>query len=148
MTGYTQLFLNLNPKMLLTRSTYKITSFLDFQPFLQGFQTVDAYIKNLMLDIADPTYFRKLIAPYHKIPSIIASNWSVKGFLKSPGCSDHPYACRFKLKFDQFNLEIQYMYKIFQAIYKKFLITIDHIDYHPSQQYVNKKSRVKRSVFL
>ena len=25
------------PKMLLTRSTYKITFFLDFQPFLQGF---------------------------------------------------------------------------------------------------------------
>ena len=25
------------PKMQLTRSSYKITSFLDFQPFLQGF---------------------------------------------------------------------------------------------------------------
>ena len=25
------------PKMLLTHSTYKITSFLDFQPFLKGF---------------------------------------------------------------------------------------------------------------
>ena len=24
------------PKMILTHSTYKITSFLDFQPFLQG----------------------------------------------------------------------------------------------------------------
>ena len=46
------------PKMLLTRSTYKITSFLDFQPFLQGFQMVDTYIKNLMIDIANPTYFK------------------------------------------------------------------------------------------
>ena len=27
------------PKMQLTRSSYKITSFLDFQPFLQGFQS-------------------------------------------------------------------------------------------------------------
>ena len=100
-----------------------------------------------MIDIANPTYFKKLIAPYHNVPSIIASNWSVVGFLKSPGCSDHPYACRSKLKFDQFNLEIQYMYKIFHAIYKKFLTTIDHIDYHPSQQYVNNKTRVKRSDF-
>ena len=100
-----------------------------------------------MIDIADPTYFKKLIAPYHNVPSIIASNWSVIGFLKSPGCSDHPYACCSKLKFDQFNLEIQYIYKIFQAIYKKFLTTIEHIDYHPSQQYVNKKTRVKRSDF-
>ena len=134
-------------KMLLTRSTYKITSFLDFQPFLQGFQSVDAYIKNLMIDIANPTYFKKLVAPYHKIPSIIASNWSVKGFLKTLGYADRPYACRSKLKFDHFNVEIQYMYKIFHAIYKKFLTTIDHIDYHPSQQYVNNKTRVKRSDF-
>ena len=64
-------------KMLLTRSTYKITSFLDFQPFLQGFQSVNAYIKNLMIDIANPTYYKKLIAPYHNIPPIITSNWNV-----------------------------------------------------------------------
>ena len=32
------------PRMLLTRSTYKITSFLAFQSFLQGFQIVDIYI--------------------------------------------------------------------------------------------------------
>ena len=51
------------------------------------------------------------------------------------------------LKFDQFNIEIQYIYKVFRAIYKKFLTTIDHIDYHPSQQYVQNKTRVKRSDF-
>ena len=55
------------PKMLLTRSTYKITSFLDFQLFLQGFQTVDKYIRNLMIDIANPTYFKRLITPMHVI---------------------------------------------------------------------------------
>ena len=44
-------------KMLLTRLTYKITSFLDFQPFLQSFQSVDAYSKNLMLDIAKSNIF-------------------------------------------------------------------------------------------
>ena len=65
------------PKMLLTRSTYKITFFLDFHLFLQGFQSVDTYIKNLMIDIANPTYFKKLVAPYHNVPSIITSNWSV-----------------------------------------------------------------------
>ena len=63
----------------------------------------------------------------------------------SPGCVLHPYACRSKLKFDQFNIEIQYICKVFSAIYKKFLTTIDHIDYHPSQQHVENKTRVKRS---
>ena len=51
------------------------------------------------------------------------------------------------MKFDQFKVEIQYIYKIFCTIYKKFLTTIDHIDYHPSQHYVNNKTRVKRSDF-
>ena len=63
----------------------------------------------------------------------------------SPGCVLRPYACHSKLKFDQFNIEILYIYKVFSAIYKKFLTTIDHIDYRPSQQHVKNKSRVKRS---
>ena len=136
------------PRMLLTRSTYKITSFLDFQPFLQGFQTVDTYIKNLMIDIANPAYFKRLVTPFHNTPFIFGThNLNVIKFLKSPGCADHPYACHSKLKFDQFNIEIQYIYKVFHAIYKKFLTTIDHIDYHPSQQYVKNKTRVKGSDF-
>ena len=135
-------------KMLLMHSTYKITSFLDFKPFLQGFQSVDTYIKHLMIDIANPAYFKRLITPYHNIPPIIGNNNSnIVRFLKSPGCADRLYACHSKLKFDQFNLEIQYIYKVFRAIYKKFLTTIDHIDYHPSQQYVKNTTRVKRSDF-
>ena len=54
-------------KIQLTRSSYKITSFLDFQPFLQGFQSVDKYINDLITDMNDPTYFWKLIAPFHDV---------------------------------------------------------------------------------
>ena len=56
------------PRMLLTHSTYKITSFLDFQPFLQSFQSVDTYIKNLMSDVTNPIYFDQLIAPLQDAP--------------------------------------------------------------------------------
>ena len=132
--------------MQLTCSSYKITSFLDFQPFLQGFQSVDAYIRNLMRDIANPAYFRRLVAPFHNTPFIFGTNESnVMTFLKSPGCTARPYACRSKLKFDQYNLEIQYIYKVFCTIYKKFLTAIDHIDYHPSQQHRQNMTKVKRS---
>ena len=133
-------------KMQLTCSSYKITSFLDFQPFLQGFQLVDAYIRNLMTDIADPTYFRRLVAPFHDTPFTFGTNKSnVMKFLKSPGCAARPYACHSKLKFEQYSLEIQYIYKVFRAIYKKFLKAINHIDYHPSQQHNKDITRVKRS---
>ena len=104
------------PKMLLTRSTYKITSFLDFQPFLQGFQTVDTFIKDLMVDIANPAYFEKLVEPFHNTPFIIGTNQTIIAkFLMSPSCVLHPYACRSKLHFDQFNVGIQYIYKVFCA---------------------------------
>ena len=96
-----------------------------------------------MTDIADPTYFRTLVAPFHDTQFTFGTNKSnVLKFLKSPGCAAHPYACHSKLKFDQYCLEIQYIYC---AIYKKFLTAIDHIDYHPSQQYNKNMTRVKRS---
>ena len=39
------------PKIELTRSSYKVTSFLDFQPFLKGFQSVNQYLGNLTKDL-------------------------------------------------------------------------------------------------
>ena len=65
-------------------------------------------------------------------------------FLNSPACHHHPYACQSKMKFKKFQAEIQYVVKVFRAIYKKFLNAIDHIDYHPSQTQSN-VTRAKRS---
>ena len=45
------------PKIQLTHSTYKVTSFLDFQPFINGFQTVSDYLDNLWTDILNPYHF-------------------------------------------------------------------------------------------
>ena len=127
--------------MQLTRSSYKITSFVDFQPFLQGFQSVDKYLNDLLADINDPTYFQKLITPFHDVKVTPFSNDSkIIQFLNSPACSFHPYACQAKMKFEQYHLEIQYVYKVFCAI-----TAIDHIDYHPSQQYNRNTTRVNRS---
>ena len=35
------------PKIQLTHSSYKVTLFLDFQPFIHGFQSVSNYLDNL-----------------------------------------------------------------------------------------------------
>ena len=45
------------PKIQLTHSSYKITSFLDFQPFINGFQTVNKYLDDLWADLQDLSYF-------------------------------------------------------------------------------------------
>ena len=134
------------PKIQLTQSSYKVTSFLDFQPFLQGFQSVAEYLNDIMADIDDPTYYQRLISPFgHVQITPLSNDTCIKKFLNSPACSFHPYVCLAKMKFEQYQLEIQYVYKVFHAIYKKFLTAIDHIDYHPLQQHDANATRIKRS---
>ena len=43
-----------HPKIQLTLSSYKVTSFLDFQPFLKGFQSVKEYLRDLTEDLNIP----------------------------------------------------------------------------------------------
>ena len=123
------------PKIQLTQSSYKVTSFLDFQPFLRDFQPVDKYLKDLILDIDNLTYVQRLVSSFDNVQITHLSNdTAIWRFLNSPACKVHPYACQSKMKLEQYRLEIQYILQVFHAIYKKFLTAIDHIDYHPSQQ--------------
>ena len=48
------------PKIQLTQSSYKVTSFLDFQPFLKGFQSVYQYLEDLIKDLNNLNIFKDL----------------------------------------------------------------------------------------
>ena len=122
------------PKIQLTQLSYKVTSFLDFQPFLKGFQSVNQYLRDLMEDINNPEYFQRIISPFKTFQIMPLSNEStILKFFNSLACQANLYGCKSKLKFEQYKLEIQYIIKVFCTVYKKFLTAIDHIDYHPSQ---------------
>ena len=89
-----------------------------------------------MADINDPTYFQKLISPFDDVQiTPLFNDTHIRKFLNSPACNYCPHACQSKMKLEQYQLEIQYVCKVFHAIHKTFLIAIDHIDYHPSQKY-------------
>ena len=62
------------PKIQLTRLSYKVTSFLDFQPFLQGFHSVNEYLNNLIIDIDNLTYFQRLTSPFDDVQITPLSN--------------------------------------------------------------------------
>ena len=133
-------------KIQLTCSSYKVTSLLDFQPFINGFQSINNYLDNLWTDIQDVYYFWYLFIPLAHIkinPTI--NNSHIENCLKSCAGNQCPYACQAKMKFEKFKCEIHYIMKIFHATYKKFLTAIDHMDYHPSQIQSN-ITRTKRSV--
>ena len=143
MNGYIQLFLNPN-QIQLTQSSYKVTSFLDFQPFLKGFQSVNEYLRDLMEDINNPEYFQRIVSPFKTFQVTPLSNKStIMKYFNSHACQANTYGYKSKLKFEQYRLEIQYIIKVFCAVYKKFLMAIDHIGYHPLQ--MQKMTQVKRS---
>ena len=118
----------------------------NFQPFLQGFQNIKNYLDHLWEDIWDPYCFRYLFVPIAQVPiDPTVNNSHIERFLKSPLCAKHPYECQAQLKFEKFKWEIHYIIQIFHATYRKFLVAIDHLEYHPSQVSTN-ATRLKRSV--
>ena len=83
---YIQLYLSLNQNF--NKHNHKVTSFFDFQPFLQGFQSVDENLSDLMTAINDPTYFERLISPFSDVQVTPLSNDThIQKFLNSPACS-------------------------------------------------------------
>ena len=54
-------------------------------------------------------------------------------FEASTYCQARPYACFTQVKLDKFRLEVDHLYEVFNLTYHKFLTTIDHIDFHPTQ---------------
>ena len=120
-------------KIQLTHSMYQVTTFLDFAPFVNGFNNVQNYIKNFKKDIHDPAYFSMI---RHKSTNPCASplldEHDLTAFMQSAYCLCLPYACLTRLKIDRFLMEVNYLEDLFDVVYQKFLNAIDHIDYHPT----------------
>ena len=88
-------------KIQLTHSTYQITTFLDFAPFMNSFKNVQTYIKSFGADVANPAYFAKI---KHKSTntgsSTLIDSQDLEAFMQSPYCQQLPYTCMMTLKID------------------------------------------------
>ena len=81
------------PKIQLTMSSCKVTSFLDFQPFLKGFQSVYQYLEDLMKDLNNPRYFQRLIYLVKTFWITPLSNEStIQEFFNLVTCQNNPDA--------------------------------------------------------
>ena len=136
-------------KIHLTHSTYQVTTFLDFAPFVNEFNNVQAYIKNFKQDIHDPAYFSMI---HHKSTNPHASplldDKDLEAFMHSTYCLSAPYACMTRLKIDRFLMEVDYLDDLFDVVYRKFLNAIDHIDYHPTMQTEHAANRSRCSILF
>ena len=131
------------PKIRLTCSSYQVTTFLDFVPYMNRFLKVKKYIENYCLDLHNPSYFKW-------IKHVLTSQGSSPlmdddaAFQSSEYCKHLPYICSAQLKIDRYLLEIEYLYNLFSRIYCKFLNAIDHIEFHPSNLSTNDMASCKK----
>ena len=122
------------PKIKLTQSSYQVTTFLDFQPFLKGFEQVKIYIDQFKKDLNNPEYIYHIPMCIEIIELALKNDTEMAKLLHSSGCRVRPNQCMTTLKKIKYQEEVQYLSNIFDKICHKFLAAIDHLDYHASSK--------------
>ena len=74
------------PKIKLTRSSYEVTTFLDFQPFLKGFNQVKAYIDKFIKDLNNSNYLYGVPMRIEIVELALTNDTELAKLLDSSGC--------------------------------------------------------------
>ena len=113
-------------KIKLSRSTYKVISYVDFKPYKQSFKQFGQYIGKFLIDLHDPNYIRTLYnedKPKEEPP--IRRGAGAKQLFAEATCS-------IQNQFLQLKREATKINQIYRETYKKFLRAIDHMEFHPT----------------
>ena len=105
-------------KIQLTRSTYQVTTFLDFAPFVNGFNNLQNYIKDFKKGIHNPEYFSLIMyTSTNPCASPLLNEQDLATFMQSAYCLSAPYACMTRLKIDSFLMEVNYLEDLFDVVF-------------------------------
>ena len=122
-------------KIKLSRSTYKVTSYVDFKPYKQAFQQFGQYMEKFLMDIHDPHYVSTLYKAGTKDKDILnkeEEDIEAKTFFTDDICTQLSYKCRVQNQFIQLKGEAVKINQIYLETYRKFLRAIDHMEFHPT----------------
>ena len=121
-------------KIKLSRSTYKVTSYVDFKPYKQAFKQFGQYIRKFLADLHDPRYVDTLYKVGTKTG--YSSNRREENktniFFTDGICTQSTYQCRIQNQFIQLRNEANKVHQINLETYRKFLRAIDHMEFHPT----------------
>ena len=120
-------------KIKLSRSTYKVTSYVDFKPYKQAFKQFGQYMGRFLIDLHDPHYISTLYnAGRHEGDPLIRRGTGAKTVFTETTCRELTYKCRTQNQFIQLKREAIKINQIYLETYKKFLTAIDHMEFHPT----------------
>ena len=121
-------------KIKLSRSTYKVTSYVDFKPYKQAFKQFEQYIEKFLTDIRDPHYVSTLYKAGTKEKDLLIKDKEVeaKTFFTDDVCTQLTYKCRVQNQFIQLKKEAVKINQIYLETYRKFLRAINYMEFHPT----------------
>lgn len=126
----------------LTRSTYKVTSYVDFRPHLQAFHQFSNYLTQYIKDL-DSLSLQRHIAMVDNTPNRVEKELSVPSETKvrneAPrralqtcrrinSMSKDMYSCHLTRALTKFRSESVYQWEVFRRIWNRFYAAIDHFD--------------------
>ena len=121
-------------KIKLSRSTYKVTSYVDFKPYKQAFKQFGQYMRKFLADLRDPRYIATLYkaGTNERDPSNQGKEEEPNTFFTDDTCTQLTYQCRIQNQFIQLKNEANKVNQIYQETYRKFLRAINHMEFHPT----------------
>ena len=127
-------------KIRLSRSTYKVNTYVDFKPYKETFKQFGYYMNKFIIDLHDPHYVSTLYnvdRPEGEAPIKIGTF----------NCRQDTYKCRIQNQYPQLKREALKVNAIYRSTHQKFLRAIDHMEFHPTlgRPKTNPGVRLKRS---
>ena len=120
-------------KIKLSRSTYRVTSYVDFKPYKQSFKQFGQYMGKFLVDLHDPHYVSTLYnAGRYEGDPLIRRGAGAKTFFTEATCRQLTYKCRLQHQFIWLKREAAKINQIYLETYRKFLRAIDHMEFHPT----------------
>ena len=123
----------------LSRATYKVTSYINFEPYLHNFMKFNEYLQAFKTDLKDE---RKMGTLMDMNPKFLLEG-NDRDCTQDMRNTFETLRCKFYRQYLRILKEVTIIEELFQSIHQKFLAAIDHLDYYP--QYTN-NTREKRFI--
>ena len=118
-------------KIRLSRSTYKVNSYIDFRPYQDSLKKFETY--RFSRDLRDLDYVGALV----NMNRFKEENYEYilkrkKSYFGPTTCREATYDCRVKKQYMQIMFETNKLKQLFNKVHEKFLKAIDHMEFHPT----------------
>ena len=131
-------------KIRLSRSTYKVSSYIDFKPYKETFKQFGHYMVRFLKDIHDPHYVGNLYninRPKGSPP--VQLGQTDKHHFGAFACKQATCKCRIQNQYTQLRKEAFKLDSMHKSTHEKFLRAIDHMEFHPTLDRPKEKPGVR-----